>query len=76
MKYNSAIQTRAILAIASSAARITESVQLTDTQGFFTGEKLPDSVIPIDYRSQYSWIGASNGVHETLMDSQWRMGGK
>lgn len=71
MKYNAAIQTRAIIAMASMTARLEDSVKLTDTSGFFTEDKLPDSVIPIDYRSQYSWIGTSNGAHDTLINSQW-----
>ena len=71
MKYNAAIQTRAIITMASMTARLEDSVTLTDVSGFFTKEKLPDSVIPIDYRSQYSWIGTSNGAHDALVNSQW-----
>ena len=71
MKYNAAIQMRAIIAMASMTARLEDSVKLTDTSGFFTEDKLPDSVIPIDYRSQYSWIGTSNGAHDALVNSQW-----
>tara|TARA_R100000005_G_scaffold96667_1_gene85764 strand:+ start:492 stop:1679 length:1188 start_codon:yes stop_codon:yes gene_type:complete len=71
IKYNAAIQTRAIIAMASMTARLEDSVKLNDTSGFFTEDKLPDSVIPIDYRSQYSWIGASNGAHDALVNLQW-----
>ena len=71
IKYNPAIQTRAIMAMVASAPQLQDTKFLSDVSGFFNNAKLPDSQLPIDYRSQYSWIGQSNGQHEALKNSQW-----
>ena len=45
---------------------------LPDIEGFFTNTTLPDSKIPTNNIAQYFLFGSSNGLHNTLVDSQYK----
>ena len=72
VKYNAAVQTQALIVMAAMASRMPPQPDLLDTPGFFTSATVPDAEIPIDYRTMYSWLGAANGTHDTMVNSQWR----
>ena len=49
-----------------------KSSNIPDTPKFFNSSSVPDGPSMVDYMTNYRVFGTSNGIHDALVESQWR----
>ena len=69
------LKTLVVMAVLGNSKQFfATTVVLKDTQAgkMFTAARVPDSVIPVNHRSQYFLFGGSSVAHDALVDSQYK----
>ena len=72
-RYSSSNQTVTMVAMRmmSNTSELIQSTGIPDAVKFFKSTKIPDGPNMIDIANNYSFIGQSNGRHDSLVESQW-----
>ena len=73
-KYGNAAQTVTLVAMGMIANNrgLFKTSALPDTAKFFKASSVPDGPSMVDRMTNYQVIGQSNGLHNALIESQWR----
>ena len=73
-KYGNAAQTVTLVAMGMIANNrgLFRTSALPDTAKFFKDSSVPDGPSMVDRMTNYQVIGQSNGLHNALIESQWR----
>ena len=73
-KYGNTAQTVTLVAMGMIADNkaLFKSSALPDARSFFKSSSVPDGPSMVDYMQNYMVFGTSNGIHDALVESQWR----
>jgi hypothetical protein len=73
-KYGNTAQTVTLVAMGMIAGNkgLFKSSNIPDTPKFFNSSSVPDGPSMVDYMTNYRVFGTSNGIHDALVESQWR----
>ena len=73
-KYGNTAQTVTLVAMGMIANNkgLFKTSALPDTPKFFSDSSVPDGPSMVDYMTNYQVFGQSNGLHDALVESQWR----
>ena len=73
-RYSAASQTTTLVVMNLLSGKIATGVAIKDATAatFFNAETVPDGPSMVDHMTNYRIFGQANGVHNALIESQWR----